>query len=353
VNTLEDKAFLLLVGAVSLAFAWLVWPFYGAVLWGTVIAILFAPLNRQLFVLLRQRKTLAALVTVIVIVLIVILPVSLITALLVEEASGVYQRMQSGQFDEGRYVQRLLEALPGWIFSFLDHFGLADAGTLQERLRAGLLRASQILATQVINIGQNAFDFTVSLFVMLYLLFFLLRDGDALARRINDALPLHAEEKRALFRKFVIVIRATVKGSVVVAVVQGALGGLIFWILGIHAPILWAVLMTFASLLPALGAGLVWVPVGVYLLVTGAVWRGAVLIAFGILVISVVDNVLRPILVGKDTKMPDYVVLISTLGGLSIFGANGLVMGPVIAAMFFAVWDNFTASRSSAARSHH
>jgi predicted PurR-regulated permease PerM len=167
-------------------------------------------------------------------------------------------------------------------------------------------------------------------------------------RRITDAIPLRAEQKRALFSKFTIAIRAIVKGSIVVALVQGALGGLIFWLLGIRAPLLWAALMAVLSLLPVLGTGLVWGPVAVYFLATGAIWQGIVLIAFGVLVIGLVDNILRPILIGQDTKIPDYVVLISTLGGIAIFGANGFVIGPVIAAMFIAVWAVFSASRQGA-----
>ena len=136
--------------------------------------------------------------------------------------------------------------------------------------------------------------------------------------------------------------------SVFVQFLQGALGGLIFWVLGIGAPLLWGVVMAFLSLLPVIGAGLVWLPVAVYLLATGAMWQGLGLIAYGTLVIGLVDNFLRPILVGKDTKMPDYVVLISTLGGLAAFGLNGFVIGPVIAAMFIAVWEIFSASRLDA-----
>lgn len=137
------------------------------------------------------------------------------------------------------------------------------------------------------------------------------------------------------------------KGDLLVALLQGALGGLIFWFLGTTASLLLGVLMAFLSLLPAIGAGLVWAPVAIYLLATGSVWQGVVLIAYGALVIGLVDNFLRPILVGKDTKMPDYVVLISTLGGIEAFGLYGFVIGPVIAAMFIAVWDIFSASRQN------
>ena len=148
---------------------------------------------------------------------------------------------------------------------------------------------------------------------------------------------------RALFAKFAVVIRATIKGNVVIAVLQGVLGGVIFWLLDIRPALLWAVLMAVLALLPVVGTGLVWVPAAIYLLATGAIWQGIILILYGALVIGLVDNVLRPILVGKDTEIPDYVVLISTLGGIAAFGLHGFVIGPVIAAMFIAVWAIYAA----------
>jgi predicted PurR-regulated permease PerM len=345
-SALEDKAFLLLVAAVSVAFACILWPYGGAILWGTVTAIVFAPLYRRLARGMGHRRNLAAGVTVLVILVMVILPSALIAASLAQEATGVYRRVESGEIDFGRYLRQVLEVLPAWATGLLDRFGMTELGAVQERLSAGLAKGSRYLATQAVDIGQSTFDFLVGLFVMLYLLFFLLRDGDELAKRTRDAIPLRAEQKRALFTMFTVVIRATVKGNIVVALVQGALGALIFWILHIHASLLWGVLMAFLSLLPALGAPLVWLPVAVYLLATGAVWQGAALLVFGALVIGLVDNLLRPILVGKETKMPDYLVLISTLGGIATFGVNGFVVGPVIAAMFMAVWHIASAPRA-------
>jgi predicted PurR-regulated permease PerM len=346
-RTLEDKTFLLLIIAISLAFAWILWPFYGAVLWGAVLAIVFAPLYRRLSRSMRQQRNLAALTTVMIVVFIVILPLTLIAASLVQEASGVYEKFQSGELNLASNFQQVVDALPTWVANLLDRFGLTNLAGVQERLSAGLMKGSQFLAAQALNIGQITLELIVRLFVMLYLLFFLLRDGDELFRIIKDAIPLRAEQQRAVFKKFATVIRATVKGTIVVAVVQGALGGLIFWFLGVRAPLLWAVLMAFLSLLPAVGAALVWLPVAIYFVATGAVWQGLVLMAYGVLVIGLVDNLLRPILVGTDTKMPDYVVLISTLGGIEIFGMNGIVLGPMIAAMFIVVWDLFSASRSA------
>ena len=345
VPAFENKAFLLLVIAVTLAFAWILWPLFGAVLWGVIIAIMFAPLYRRLSRSMRQRRTLAALATEIIILVMVILPVTLIAALLLQEALSTYQRIQSGDLDFGRLFQRVWDALPASVVNLLDRVGLTSLGVVQERLSAGLSQGVQFLATQAVNLGQNTFNFIVSLFVMLYLMFFLLRDGENLARRIRDAIPLHPQQKRDLADRFTTVIRATVKGNLVVALVQGALGGLIFWLLGIHAPVLWGALMALLSLLPAVGAPVVWAPVAIYLFATGQTWQAITLAVFGALVIGSADNILRPILVGKDTKLPDYVVLISTLGGLAVFGPNGFVIGPVIAALFVAVWEIFAASR--------
>lgn len=344
---LEKKAFLLLLLLVSVAFLAVLWPLYGAVFWGAIFALMFTPLFLRLLKAMKGRRTVAALAAVGVILVLVILPLALVGALLVQEASAVYQRVQSGEMSFGGYFQQVYNALPGWVTGLLDRFGLNNTGVIQDRLSQALSKGSQFIATQALSVGQNAFDFIVSFFVMLYLLFFLLRDGAALARRIHESIPLEAGIKRDLAEKFVTVIRATVKGNVLVAALQGALGGLIFWVLGIHAPVLWGTLMAFLSLLPAVGAALVWVPVAIYFLAAGAIWQGVVLIAFGVLVIGLVDNILRPVLVGKDTKMPDYVVLVSTLGGMSLFGLNGFVIGPVVAAMFMAVWDLFAKARQA------
>lgn len=266
----------------------------------------------------------------------------LISLSLVQEAAQVYERMRSGQLNFGNYAQQIFNALPEWATQLLAHFHLSSLSELQEKFSSAAVQASQFLATKALNIGQDTLGFIVSVGIMLYLLFFLLRDGVALGRRVRQAIPLDEAHKRNLTSKFTTVVRATVKGNIVVAASQGALGGLIFWVLGIQAPVLWGVLMAFLSLLPAVGASLIWMPVALYYLATGAAVQGAILIAYGIFVIGLVDNLLRPLLVGKDTKLPDYMVLISTLGGMSLFGLTGFVIGPAIAALFVATWGLFT-----------
>jgi predicted PurR-regulated permease PerM len=345
-NTIEDWAFLLLLAAVTAAFAWILWPFFAAVFWAVILALLFAPLYRRLTGALKGRRNLAALATLAVILTMVILPLGIVTGMLVQEAVDLVAKMRSGEINFSRTLQQIFDMMPGWMRSLLDRFGLFDLDAVKERLSAGLSTGLQFLAGQAVSMGQQTFDFLVGFFVMLYLLYFLLRDGRELSARVGQATPLRTDLRHGLFRKLATVVRATVKGSLVVALVQGALGGIIFAVLGIPGPFLWGTVMALFSLLPAVGAALVWVPVAAWFLASGAIWQGVVLAAYGVLVIGLVDNVLRPILVGKDTRMPDWIVLISTLGGMAIFGLNGFVIGPLIAAMFIATWDIFEDSRT-------
>ena len=340
-SKLQDRTFLLLLVLVSIAFLAILWPYYEAVFWGVALAILFAPLHRRLLARMPRKRNLAALATLLLCLVLVILPMTLLSVSLVQEATHVYERIRSGQLNFGAYFQQVIAALPSWAVGWLDRMELTNMASLQAKLSSVSVQASQLIATRALNIGQNTFQFVVSLGVMLYLLFFLLRDGRALAARIRNAVPLNETHKTRLSSKFTTVIRATLKGNLMVAATQGLLGGLIFWVLGVQGPILWGVLMAFLSLLPAIGAGLIWVPVAIYFFATGAIWQAVVLTVFGIAVIGMVDNVLRPILVGRDTKMPDYVILISTLGGMTLLGLNGFVIGPVIAALFMACWDLF------------
>lgn len=343
---IDDQVFRLLLLAVTVAFAWILWPFYGAILWAIVIAVIFAPVNRSLLRSLPGRPNLAALLSVLLIIAIVILPLAIVAASLVQEATGLVGKIQSGEYDFAGYVQRIFDALPAWVTGLLERFNLTNLSGLRETLSSGLMKGGQILAPQALSIGMNTFEFVISFGIMLYLLFFLMRDGKALAERIRQAAPLSADHKQALFTRFADVVRATVKGGILVAMAQGALGGLAFWFLGIHAPLMWAVLMAFLSLLPAIGAGLVWLPVAIYFLATGSIWYGVGLIVYGVVVIGLVDNLLRPFLVGKDAKLPDYVVLISTLGGIDVFGLNGFVIGPLVAAIFMVSWEIFVSRRA-------
>jgi len=337
-----SRAFLAsLVALATIAFLWLMAPFSGAILWAIIAAVLFEPFNARLLRAMPQRRNGAALATLLVIFLAVVVPAMLLAAALLREAAAFYDRIRSGEIDLERLFIETQAHLPGWARNWLMDIGLGDMAGLRTKLGQGFASGFQTVASQVLSIGQDALGFFLALGVMLYLTFFLLRDGHALVARIERAMPLTPGQRAVLLAKFVAVIRATIKGSLIVAILQGTTGGLIFWAIGIPGALLWGVAMGVFSLFPAIGTGLIWIPVTLYLLATGAIWEAALLAACGFFIISSVDNIVRPILVGRDARMPDYVVLIATLSGFELMGFNGFVVGPVIAALFIAFWEIF------------
>lgn len=347
-GTIVVRGFLVaLVAVATLAFLWLVAPFSGAILWAVIAAVLFEPLNARVLRAMPRRPGSAAFTTLLVIVLVVVVPAMALAAALVREATAFYARIRTGDIDLGRLFVEAQAHLPHWARNWLADIGLGDVGGLRAKLSQGFANSFQSVAEQVLNIGQGTFGFFVALGVMLYLTFFLLRDGHALAARIERAIPLLPGQRAVLVAKFVTVVRATIKGSLIVAILQGATGGLVFWAIGIPGALLWGVAMGVFSLFPAIGTGLIWVPVTLYLFATGAIWQAVVLFLCGFFVIGSVDNIARPILVGRDARMPDYVVLIATLGGFELMGFNGFVVGPVIAALFMAVWQIFGDTQAS------
>ncbi|MBP7458499.1 MAG: AI-2E family transporter [Ottowia sp.] len=339
---LRRAAFLLLLALVTVAFFWIISPFFGAVFWAMVLALMFMPVHRRLCALLRGRDTLAALGTLLFCMVIVVVPMIFVVGAMVDEATSFTQRLRTGEFNPRTYFEQIQNALPGWSRDLLGRFGLFNAQDVVDKLTAAVVQGGQALTTRALAIGQNTLMLLVNLGIMLYLLFFFLRDGRDLAQTIRRAVPMQRQHTDFLLSKFATVVRATVKGTVVVALVQGMLGGVAFAFLGIHGAVLWGVVMSVLSLLPAIGAALVWAPVAIYLIATGSMIEGLGLAAWGAGVMGMVDNLLRPILVGKETKLPDYLVLLSTIGGLSIFGVNGFLIGPAIAALFVATWALFS-----------
>ena len=339
---LRRAVFLLLLALVTVAFFWIISPFFGAVFWAMVLALMFMPVHRRLCARLRGRDTLAALGTLLFCMVIVVVPMIFVVGAMVDEATSFTQRLRTGEFNPRTYFEQIQNALPGWLRDLLGRFGLFNAQDVVDKLTAAVVQGGQALTTRALAIGQNTLMLLVNLGIMLYLLFFFLRDGRDLAQTIRRAVPMQRQHTDFLLSKFATVVRATVKGTVVVALVQGMLGGMAFAFLGIHGAVLWGVVMSVLSLLPAIGAALVWAPVAIYLIATGSMIEGLGLAAWGAGVMGMVDNLLRPILVGKETKLPDYLVLLSTIGGLSIFGVNGFLIGPAIAALFVATWALFS-----------
>lgn len=336
---LEQKSFLALLLLVSVAFMWVLKPFFAPIFWACAVALIFYPAQQRLLRKWPGRPNLVALTTLLICTVVVVIPVLAVAASFVTEGVAVYQKLQQGDLDPQKYIDALRTGFPT-AYHLLERAGV-EFGNLGEQLITALKSAGQFLGKRALAVGQNTFQFFIDLGLMLYLTFFLLRDGPKLVRMLIRALPLGDDREILLFNKFAEITRATIKGNLVVAAVQGALGGLIFWVLGIPAALLWGVAMALLSLIPAVGASLIWLPVALYLYAVGDIAEAVILTAFGAVVIGLVDNLLRPILVGRDTKLPDYVVLYSTLGGLALFGITGFALGPLLAGLFVAFWQIF------------
>ena len=337
-TALEERGFLLFLALVSLAMLAIVLPFFQPVLWAVLAAIIFQPLFRRILAWRGGRETQAAVLTLTVIFLVVVLPALWIGSAVVDEATRLFTALREGRIDVAMYFERIFTALPGNIQASLTTAGLDDLSEVQARVTDFIQASLGLIAQQALAIGGSVFGFVLGFAIAAYVAFFLLRDGRAIADQVLAALPFDRAIADRLGERFLVLVRATIKGSVVVGIVQGALGAITFWIVGIPSILLLGVVMAIASLLPAVGPAIVWVPVALYLLATGAIWQGIVVTVSGVALIGMIDNVLRPILVGRDTGIPDWLILITTLGGIALFGLSGIVIGPLVAGLFLASW---------------
>ncbi len=336
---LQNAFFFGLLAAVSVAFFGLLSGFFQPIFWAAIIGIIFLPVQKLLERRLNGRTSLAASLSVILIFVTVLLPAMLIASAVVNEAAAIYGMIQRGEIDPGAPL-RWIQGVSPHLVERAEVIGI-NLDELPTKLSAAAIKGTQFIGQLALTAGQNVASFLVMFCLMLYLLFFVLRDGELMLAALILALPFGDERERALFAKFAEVSRATIKGTLVIGLVQGFLGGVMFAILGITGAVFWGVIMVILSILPIVGASIVWIPVVIFLLVNGAWMKALALAVFGALVIGLIDNLLRPLLIGRDTKMPDYIILLATLGGLSTFGISGFVIGPIIAALFLSVWVMF------------
>jgi predicted PurR-regulated permease PerM len=344
---IETGFFLGLVVALTVLMFVVLSGFFQPIFWAALMGVLFQPAQNWFERKFRGRVSLAAVMTLLVILVTVLVPTLLVAGAVAEQGLQLYENLQDGEVNPGAILERVERSLPDEVVAMLERAGIVPE-TLQDRISQAALDASGFIAGLAVSVGQNVGRFAAMFFVMLYLLYFVLRDGSSMLDKVMWALPLGDQRERDLFAKFAEVGRATIKGTLVVGAVQGALGGIIFAILGIQGAVFWGVVMIFLSILPAVGATLVWLPAAIFLLIGGAIVKSVVLILYGFLVIGLADNILRPLLVGRDTKMPDWLILVSTLGGLTTFGISGFVIGPIVAAMFLAIWTMFGEAQEEA-----
>jgi len=339
----------LLVASSSIAFIWVVAPLRSALVWAIVVAMLCSPGFRLLERRLPGRRNLAAGLTVMAMILTLVLPAMVVAGALLRQATSLVTQ-QGASVHLPASLQQVHAALPEWLHGALRSLGVDDAEAFRRYCVRFVEGTVGSLLGGAVGLGQGAFTFSAKLGVMIYVSFFFIRDGRQIYASIGEHLPVPQPTRGRLLNELHDVLRATLRGSLIVAIVQGSLGGVIFWAIGIPAPALWAVAMAFMSLLPPFGSAVVWVPVALFLLVIGAVWQGIALIACGLFVIGLVDNFLRPLLVGREARMPEFLVLVSTLGGLTLVGVDGIVIGPLIVSAFLLSWQEWRASTADAGR---
>jgi predicted PurR-regulated permease PerM len=338
---------LLLVTAISVAFVAMIRTFMLTILLAAIFTGLSYPVYQWLLGYFRGRRALTAIATLVLLLTLVIVPLLVVLGAAANEALSVTQTMGprlQQLVDQPGELDSRLRAIPGY-----DRIAPYRAQIL---IKAGELvgSTSAFLFAALSATTRATAVFIFQFFVLLYTMFFFLTDGPGLLRAVLAYLPLTEVDKQRMLEKFVSVTRATLKGTILIGVAQGVLGGLAFWAAGLHGAIFWGTVMTVLSIIPGVGGALIWVPAALVLISAGEVWRGIALAAFCGLVVGSVDNLLRPRLVGKDIKMHELLIFFSTLGGLLLFGVMGFILGPILAALFVTAWEMFgTAFRSALA----
>ena len=324
-------------------------PFLTAITWAVILAILVYPLYAWLLELMRGRATLAAITVMVVITLLVILPGVELVRFLTDETVSLVQSVRSLMDEEGKqewlakpWVQQLLSWWNMVSFRLMD-FKI----NWKEMLVQGAQSSSTFLVTQVKGIAQNVLSFTINFIIALFTLFFVLRDGAEFLSRVQRLLPMDREHQERLLRNIVDAVTAVVHGSLVVAMVQGLLAGLAYWVLGVPFAVLWGVITAFAALLPFGGTTLVTIPASLYLFLQGNNVKGIIMLIWCLGVVVMIDNVLKPLFIGSRIKLPMLFLFFGILGGLAVFGALGLILGPVLFALLAVLLDLYSEEYSS------
>jgi predicted PurR-regulated permease PerM len=287
----------------------------------------------------------AAVVTILIVLVVIVVPLAVLLGIVAEQAVSVSARVRpwlEQQLSQPDQLDALWERVP--LLSALEPY----QGRIMAKLGDFAASLGQFLVANLAVMTRGAVAFFFHLFIMLYAMFFFLLDGKRMLESLHAMLPLDDADERMMIGKFLSVSRATIKGTLVIGIVQGVLAGGALWAAGIGNAVFWGTIMAVLSIIPGVGTALVWIPAVVYLFVNGSIVAAVAVTVWCVLVVGTADNVLRPLLVGRDTKMPDLLILLSTLGGLVMFGAVGLVLGPVLAALFLTIWEIFNASMRAA-----
>jgi predicted PurR-regulated permease PerM len=329
--------FFALLIIITFLFGYILKPFFLAIFWAALLASIFSPLYQLLNKKFRCPN-LGATITFIIILIIFILPAGFIISLLINESLDIYQAVNSGGSQWIEKIKTVINSVSS--NPLLARLNL-DGDFLVAKSADVFKGIANYIFENLSALTQNTIFFLVQFAVMLYTLFYFLRDGKSFIESISNHLPLDEHHLEMFINKFFTTARATLKFTLVIGGIQGILGGIIFYLAGVERVLIWGLLMVAFSIVPAIGCAIIWAPAGIIMLFMGHIWQGIIILVFGALVISMVDTLLRPILLGKDIQMHSLLIFLSTLGGIGLFGFSGFVLGPLITSFFLASWDIF------------
>lgn len=327
--------FFLLFFAVGAVVFFIFQPFLTAIIAAAILTALFKGPYHYFERFTRGHRGWSSFLTCLLVIVIIVTPIFFVLSLAISEANALYHTLGEESALE-RIVDQTVET--AHTIPYLSIF--FDADTMnQDRILDDIKQFSQNALGLIQAAYQGITHFVFWVFVMFFTLFYFLIDGKKTLRFLMQLSPLRDEHDALLIKKFISISRATLKGTIVVGVIQGLLGGFTFWIAGIPSPAIWGLVMVLFSIIPMVGSAIVWVPAGIVMLLLGHIWQGIFILSVGAGIISVIDNVLRPKLVGKDTQMHPLMIFFATLGGISLFGLPGFIIGPIIVSLFMALGE--------------
>jgi len=324
------------LGLATLLFFWVSSSLFYIFFWTIFLAIVFYPVYKKLLKLTKNKKNLSSAITILLIIFLIIIPLSLSLYLIVKQIPEI----NSNLFSEEK-INMIIHNIP--FSEDIDHvmskYGL-HLDDIETKLINSFRESLKTFGGSIVSFGKNTLNLFIQFFVMMYFLFFTFKDGKKYLLRISEILPLGNKTEKRLFSKFSSIVRSIFKGTLIVSAVQGLLGGILFALVGFEGFFVWTILLTISAMIPAIGTGIIIVPAIILMLATGQTGT-AIALALGLLFISSVDNFLRPAIIGHETEMPDILITASIFGGLETFGVTGLIIGPVIAGLFLAMWHIF------------
>jgi predicted PurR-regulated permease PerM len=334
-NKGRNIPFFVILGLVTIIFLYLLKPFFFPIFWAAVIAGVFRPLYSRINGKL-DCPNLSTAILFLFIALIILLPAGVVGTLAFNESLRLYAALAPDTRHMDRNFQHLINTIAGNSIAHLFHINKALLITKTTEVAQGI---TSYIFVHLTDLTQNTLGLLVKFAIMLYTLFFFVRDGDRFLRMAVKVLPLGLGREKFLYERFIVTARSTLKVTLIIGGIQGALGGIVFWVTDVEGALIWGLLMILMAIVPVVGCSVIWAPAGILMLMTGHIWEGILILAVGFLVISTVDNLLRPILIGKDVEMHPLLIFLSTLGGIILFGFSGFVIGPVITSLLIALWE--------------